>query len=166
MVHVFLGLGGNVGDVTANFKTAIEEIDRRIGKIIARSSIYKTEPWGFKDQDFFLNQVVEVVSNLSAPNVLKRLLELERTLGRHRDKDNQFAARTIDIDILFFGNEIIQQPDLAIPHPRLHLRNFVLTPLFEIAPEFLHPLLKKKIRDLFDETQDQSKVKILENKSI
>ena len=166
MVNLFLGLGGNVGNVSEKFKIALEEIDRNIGRIIAKSSTYKTEPWGNKNQDFFLNQVVEVQSALGAEDVLKKILEIERLLGRNRDKDNQFAARTIDIDILFYGNEIIKRADLVIPHPRLHLRNFVLTPLCEIAPEFLHPFFNRKIKDLTRDAPDKSEVKIFEKISV
>ncbi|MEO9031774.1 MAG: 2-amino-4-hydroxy-6-hydroxymethyldihydropteridine diphosphokinase [Ginsengibacter sp.] len=162
MVNLFLGLGGNVGNVSEKFKIALDEIVKNIGRVIAKSSIYKTEPWGNKNQGFFLNQVVEVETTLAAENALKRTLEIERLLGRNRDKNNQFAARTIDIDILFYGNEIIGGADLVIPHPRLHLRNFVLTPLFEIAPEFLHPSLNRKIKDLIKDNPDKSDVKIFE----
>ena len=166
MVNLFLGLGGNVGNVPENFKIALEKIDKYIGRIMGKSSTYKTEPWGNKNQDFFLNQVVEVQSGLGPSDVLKRILEIERLLGRNRDKENQFAARTIDIDILFFGDEIIKRPNLIIPHPRLHLRNFVLTPLMEIAPEFLHPSFNRKIKDLIKDTPDKSDVKIFEKISV
>ena len=166
MVNLFLGLGGNVGNVSEKLKIALEEINKKIGRVIAKSSTYKTEPWGNKNQDFFLNQVVEVQSALGAEDVLKKILEIERLLGRNRDKDNQFAARTVDIDILFYGDEIIRLADLIIPHPRLHLRSFVLTPLFEIAPEFFHPSLNKKIKDLLKDTPDRSDVKIFEKISV
>ena len=166
MVNLFLGLGGNVGNVSEKLKIALEEINKKIGRVIAKSSTYKTEPWGNKNQDFFLNQVVEVQSALGAEDVLKKILEIERLLGRNRDKDNQFAARTVDIDILFYGDEIIRLADLVIPHPRLHLRSFVLTPLFEIAPEFFHPSLNKKIKDLLKDTPDRSDVKIFEKISV
>lgn len=166
MVNLFLGLGGNVGNVSEKLKIALEEINKKIGRVIAKSSTYKTEPWGNKNQDFFLNQVVEIQSALGAEDVLKKILEIERLLGRNRDKDNQFAARTVDIDILFYGDEIIRLADLIIPHPRLHLRSFVLTPLFEIAPEFFHPSLNKKIKDLLKDTPDRSDVKIFEKISV
>ncbi|MDQ6901753.1 MAG: 2-amino-4-hydroxy-6-hydroxymethyldihydropteridine diphosphokinase [Bacteroidota bacterium] len=162
MVNLFLGLGGNIGNVSENFKISLEKIDKNIGRIIAKSSMYKTEPWGNKNQEFFLNQVIEVETALSADDVLQRILKIEILLGRNRDKDNQFAARTIDIDILFFGDEIINRPNLIVPHPRLHLRNFVLTPLLEIAPEFLHPSLGKKIKDLIKDNPDNSEVTLFE----
>ena len=166
MVNLFLGLGGNVGNVSEKLKIALEEINRKIGRVIAKSSTYKTEPWGNKNQNFFLNQVVEVQSALGAEDVLKKTLEIERLLGRNRDRDNQFAARTVDIDILFYGNEIIRLDELIVPHPRLHLRNFVLTPLSEIAPEFFHPSLNKKIKDLLKDAPDRSDVKIFEKISV
>ncbi len=166
MVNLFLGLGGNVGNVSAYFKVALEAIDKNIGRIIAKSSTFQTEPWGNKNQDFFLNKVVEVQTAFGGEDVLKKNLEMVSLFGRNWHNDNQFAARTIDIDILFYGNKIINQRDLVIPHPRLHLRNFVLTPLFEIAPEFIHPSFNRKIKDLFKDSPDKSDVKIFEKISI
>ena len=159
MQKIFLGLGGNVGNVSETFDIATKEIINSIGPLISKSSRYKTEPWGNKDQDFFLNQVICVETNLSAEEVLKKILNIEKKLGRDRDKDNQFAPRTIDIDILFYGEKIINTDSLTVPHPRLHLRNFVLTPLIEIAPGFIHPLFNKKIKDLVSQNPDNSLVK-------
>jgi dihydroneopterin aldolase/2-amino-4-hydroxy-6-hydroxymethyldihydropteridine diphosphokinase len=159
MEKVFIGLGGNVGNVSENFDTAIEKIKELIGPVIKQSSLYKTEPWGNKNQDDFLNQVVCVETNLKPDKVLKNILAVEKIMGRNRNKDNQFAPRTIDIDILFYGKKIINRNNLIIPHPRLHLRNFVLTPLMEIAPDLMHPILNKKIKDLFKNNTDLSVVK-------
>lgn len=159
MEKVFIGLGGNVGNVSENFDTAIEKIKELIGPVIKQSSLYKTEPWGNKNQDDFLNQVVCVETNLKPDKVLKNILAVEKIMGRNRNKDNQFAPRTIDIDILFYGKKIINRNNLIIPHPRLHLRNFVLTPLMEIAPGLMHPILNKKIKDLFKNNTDLSVVK-------
>ena len=128
MEKVFIGLGGNVGKVSENFDIAIEKIKELIGPVIKQSSLYKTEPWGNKNQDDFLNQVVCVETNLKPGKVLNNILAIEKIMGRNRNKDNQFAPRTIDIDILFYGKKIINRNNLIIPHPRLHLRNFVLTP--------------------------------------
>lgn len=159
MEKIFLGLGGNVGNVSETFDVATKEIINSIGTLISKSSRYKTEPWGNKNQDFFLNQVICVETNLSAEEVLKRILYIEKKLGRHRENDNQFAPRTIDIDILFYGEKIINTDSLNIPHPRLHLRNFVLTPLIEIAPGFVHPLFNKQIKDMVIDNPDDSLVK-------
>ena len=159
MEKIFIGLGGNVGNVSENFDTAIGKIKELIGPVIKQSSLYKTEPWGNKNQDDFLNQVVCLETNLKPDKVLKNILSIEKMMGRNRNKDNQFAPRTIDIDILFYGDKIIRKNNLIIPHPRLHLRNFVLTPLTEIAPGFMHPVLNKKIKDLFKNNTDLSVVK-------
>ncbi len=159
MEKVFLGLGGNVGRVSETFDLATKEIINSIGPLLSKTSRYKTEPWGNKNQDFFLNQVICIETNLSAEEVLKRILDIEKKLGRDRDKDNQFAPRTIDIDILFYGEKIIDTDSLTIPHARLHLRNFVLMPLIEIAPGLMHPLLLKKIEDLVIDNPDDSLVK-------
>jgi len=159
MEKVFIGLGGNVGNVSENLDIAIEKIKELIGPVIKQSSLYKTEPWGNKNQDDFLNQVVCVETNLKPGKFLKNILAIEKIMGRNRNKDNQFAPRTIDIDILFYGKKIIRRNNLIIPHPRLHLRNFVLTPLMEIVPGFMHPVLNKTIKDLFKNNTDLSVVK-------
>jgi dihydroneopterin aldolase/2-amino-4-hydroxy-6-hydroxymethyldihydropteridine diphosphokinase len=159
MEKIFIALGGNVGNVSENFEIATERIKEMIGPVIKQSSLYKTEPWGNKNQDDFLNQVVCVETNLKPDKVLKNILAIEKIMGRNRNKDNQFAPRTIDIDILFYGKKIINRNNLIIPHPRLHLRNFVLTPLTEIAPGLMHPILNKKIKDLLKNNTDLSVVK-------
>lgn len=158
MEKVIIGLGGNVGNVSENFDIAIEEIKETIGPVNKQSSRYKTEPWGNKNQDDFLNQVICVETSLSPDEVLKKILAIEKTMGRNRNIDNRFTPRTIDIDILFYGKKIINNDSLAIPHPRLHLRNFVLTPLMEIAPGLVHPVLNKTIKNLAKLKTDSSLV--------
>lgn len=161
MEKVFIALGGNVGRVSEKFEMAIEKIREMIGPVIKQSSLYKTEPWGNKNQDDFLNNVICVETNLTSDEVLKNILAIEKTMGRNRNKDNQFAPRTIDIDILFYGNKIINTDNLIIPHPRLHLRNFVLTPLMEIAPGLIHPVLNRTIAELSGLNTDSSVVRII-----
>jgi 2-amino-4-hydroxy-6-hydroxymethyldihydropteridine diphosphokinase len=158
MEKVFIGLGGNVGNVSENFGIAAKKIKEMIGPVIKQSSLYKTEPWGNKNQDEFLNQVLYVETNLNADEVLNKILTIEKMMGRNRTKDNQFAPRTIDLDILFYGEKIINNNNLVVPHPRLHLRNFVLTPLVEIAPALVHPILNKTIKELFKLNTDASVV--------
>lgn len=158
MEKVFIALGGNVGNVSENFEIASEKIKEMIGRVIKQSSIYKTEPWGNKNQNDFLNSVICVETDLNSDEVLKNILSIEKAMGRDRNKDNQFAPRTIDIDILFYGEKIINNDNLVIPHPRLHLRNFVLTPLMEIAPGLIHPVLNKTIKELFQSNKDSSLV--------
>jgi 2-amino-4-hydroxy-6-hydroxymethyldihydropteridine diphosphokinase len=159
MEKVFIGLGGNMGNVSETFDLVLKDIQQKIGPVVKSSSRYQTEPWGNKKQDNFLNQVICVETSLGPHEVLKQIFDIEKKLGRNRDKNNQFAPRTIDIDILFFGNKIINEEHLTIPHPRLHLRNFVLTPMMEIAPGFIHPSFNKSISDLFNNETDQSLVK-------
>jgi 2-amino-4-hydroxy-6-hydroxymethyldihydropteridine diphosphokinase len=159
MEKVFIQLGGNVGNVPENFDLAIKEIKGKIGRVIKQSSRYKTEPWGNKNQDDFLNQVICIETNLTPDEVLEKILAIEKAMGRNRDAEDKFAPRSIDIDILFFGKKIIDNDNLTVPHPRLHLRNFVLTPLMEIAPELVHPVLNEKIKDLFKLNKDTSIVK-------
>ncbi|KAA9035888.1 2-amino-4-hydroxy-6-hydroxymethyldihydropteridine diphosphokinase [Ginsengibacter hankyongi] len=161
MEKVFIALGGNVGRVSEKFEMAIEKIREMIGPVIKESSLYKTEPWGNKNQDDFLNSVICVETNLTSDEVLKNILAIEKAMGRNRNKDNQFAPRTIDIDILFYGNKIINTDHLIIPHPRLHLRNFVLTPLMEIAPGLIHPILNKTIEEISGLNTDSSVVRII-----
>lgn len=158
MEKVFIALGGNIGNVSRNFEIAIKKIEEIIGYVIKQSSLYKTEPWGNKNQDDFLNKVMCVETNLNPDEVLKNIIAIEKMMGRNRNKDNQFAPRTIDIDILFYNGNIINTGNLVVPHPRLHLRNFVLTPLMEIAPGFIHPLFNKTIKDLFKVSKDSSVV--------
>ena len=158
MEKVFIALGGNVGNVSENFDIAIEKIRAKIGAITKQSSLYKTEPWGNKNQDDFLNKVIEVETKQTPVQVLDNILSIEKMMGRNRNEDDQFAPRSIDIDILFYGTKIINENYLVVPHPRLHLRNFVLTPLMEIAPDLIHPLLKKSIIDLFKQNNDSSAV--------
>jgi 2-amino-4-hydroxy-6-hydroxymethyldihydropteridine diphosphokinase len=158
MEKVFIALGGNIGNVSENFDIAIEKISVIIGAVINQSSLYKTEPWGNKNQDDFLNKVIEVETTQIPAVVLENILSIEKMMGRNRNKDDQFAPRSIDIDILFYGTKIINENYLVVPHPRLHLRNFVLTPLMEIAPGFIHPILKKTIKDLSNQSNDSSVV--------
>lgn len=157
---------------------AMEMIEVKAGKVIQKSAVYETEPWGFEDQTSFLNQVVEIETNLHPAELLDQLLTIEVQLGRIRPFDGcgcgipassgrgegadqkaaGYAGRTIDLDILFFGSQLIFTDQLMIPHPRLHERKFALVPLNETAPAFVHPLLKKSMAVLLQECRDQAKV--------
>ena len=134
------------------FETAAELVEKQIGKIIRRSAIYETEAWGFADQPAFFNQVLEIESKYPPGEVLNMILKIEENMGRKRTFKN--AARIIDIDILFFNKEIINEQNLVIPHPEISNRRFVLSPLYEIAPQMIHPVLKKTIKTLLSETKD------------
>lgn len=159
MSKVFIGLGGNIGNVQETFVKVIAIVEEKIGSVINQSSLYKTAPWGFKDQNDFLNKVICVNTNLSPADVLKNLLTIELMMGRNRNADNKNAPRTIDLDILFYDDKIIADDNLVVPHPRLHLRNFVLGPLAEIAPNYIHPVILKKIKEIAAESSDTSVVK-------
>ena len=151
-MDVTLIFGSNMGDRKAVIQEAMKQLEE-IGKIQKISSLYETAPWGFESPDTFYNQVALYSTCLSAENVLKKCMETERALGRKRSS-SQYCSRIIDIDILFYDSCIINTPDLVIPHPRIAERNFVLTPLNEIIPDFIHPLTGKKISEHFTECPD------------
>ncbi len=155
---VYLALGSNLGDRLANLKTAISNLTPQMS-LKAKSPVYETPPWGYADQGAFLNQVVKVETYMAAPNMMRHLKRLETALGRTPSFEN--GPRVIDIDILFFDNEVIDMPPLAIPHPRLHERAFVLVPLADIAADFIHPASNKTIKQLLAGV-DQKGVKAFE----
>lgn len=142
----YLLVGGNLGDKEENLLTASTWIKSRIGDIKEQSSIYETDAWGVTDQPSFLNQVIGIETDLSAFEVLDEIQEIELLMGRKRKR--KWGERIIDIDILFYENEIIETQRLTIPHPGIPNRNFVLTPMMEIAPKLEHPVLKKTIESL------------------
>lgn len=146
-----------MGDTHDYLNRAIGLIDSRIGTIVQSSGIYQSEPWGLECSQWFLNQVVAVETELEPHAVLERCLQIESELGRTRS-GNGYEPRTIDIDIIFFGHQIISQPDLQVPHPLMHRRNFVLCPLCEIAADFVHPVFEKTVRQLLAECDDKSAV--------
>lgn len=152
---VYLGLGSNIGNLEQNLLTAQKEI-AKIGKIIKKSSLYKTEPVNYKNQPDFLNLALVLSTELSAPDLILKLKEIERKMGRIKKIDQ--GPRLIDIDILFYNNEIINQSDLRIPHPELSQRSFVLTPLNEIDRNFIDPRSKKTINELLKELKNHEKV--------
>ena len=156
---VYLLTGSNVGDSSALLKEAKLVIQKQVGEIEAASHLYKTAPWGNTNQQDFLNQVLAVNTILSATDVLKIILNIELQMGRTREK--KWAPRTIDIDILFFNNEFIQEENLIVPHPLLHQRRFTLVPLAEIAPNYSHPLLHQSIFNLLQHCNDDSVVEKL-----
>ena len=159
MNKVYLLTGGNMGDRMANIRTARAHIINSIGKILLESSVYESEPWGFKAEQSFLNQVLLVETDLLPLELLEKCQQIENTMERVRASD-QYISRTMDIDILFYNSEIIELPQLVIPHNRLHERKFTLEPLNEIAPDFVHPKLNKKVAELLLSCNDSSKVSI------
>ena len=152
MNKAYLLIGGNMGDRLANLQNAQIAIQDQIGSIILSSSIYETAAWGLEDQPRFLNQALIIETNYTAQEVLKKLLSIEQSMGRIRQQP--LGPRIIDLDIIFFNDQIIHTEDLTIPHPQMQKRNFVLTPLNEITPEFIHPELKQTINQLLIDCRD------------
>ena len=147
MGNAYIGIGSNIGHKIDHCKRAISLMGRLEGcSVRVQSPFYMTEPVGVEGQEPYVNGVVCVDTDLSAGTLLEGLLEIEVDMGRVRRK--KWDARVIDLDILLFGSKIIRDPDLIVPHPLMHLRRFVLTPLLQIAPELIHPVLCKSIQEL------------------
>ena len=156
MNTVYLQLGSNLGEREHLISDAVQEISEHVGKVNVRSQIYESTPWRVDGQENYLNQIIEVKTLLSAEATLATILKIENDLGRVRIE--KWGERLIDIDIIFFNNEIIETPDLCIPHKHMHERNFVLAPLNEIVPDFIHPKYNKTVSELFNESKDTEKV--------
>lgn len=161
MSQVYLLLGANLGRRFEQMKAAFQEIVEQIGAVVQCSSLYETAAWGMKDDPSYLNQVVIVETSLEPLAVLKSINKIEEKLGRIRNL--KWESRLIDIDILFYDDRIISTPELAVPHPYLHLRRFTLIPLHELVPDLIHPVLKKNIKDLLMELKDELEVRKLES---
>ncbi|MGE0090239.1 MAG: 2-amino-4-hydroxy-6-hydroxymethyldihydropteridine diphosphokinase [Bacteroidales bacterium] len=161
MNKVYLLLGSNLSDRALFLLNARKFIEERIGKIKKQSRIYESAPWGFVTDNVFLNQVILIYTFLKPEEILEKIKIIEKELGRIRTSKG-YASRTIDIDILFYNDEIILQHDLKIPHPQLHKRKFTLVPLNEIDTELNHPIFGKSIKMLLNECDDNSEVTIFE----
>ena len=152
MRKIYLSIGSNKGNRYSFIKEALRLIRKDIGKVILMSKIYETKSWGFHSDDF-LNICIMIKSELLPAELLNKLKNIEDRIGRIRNS-TKILAREIDIDILFYSDKIVDHKDLIIPHPRLHLRNFVLYPLNDIASDFIHPILLKPINELLEECED------------
>lgn len=152
----YLLLGSNLGDRSENLKLAQRNLEDMVGRIDSFSSIYETEAWGKEDQQSFLNQALKIGTSQSANEVLENCLAIELALGRKRME--KWAERTIDIDILFFNNEVINAPRLTVPHPEIQKRRFALIPMLQLAPRLMHPILDKTIEQLEEECIDPLEV--------
>ncbi|HVK97848.1 MAG TPA: 2-amino-4-hydroxy-6-hydroxymethyldihydropteridine diphosphokinase [Flavisolibacter sp.] len=152
MNEAFLMIGGNLGERITNLQSARKEIEKRCGTIIKASSIYETAAWGIEEQSKFLNQALYIHTALSPSTLLSAILQIEEDLGRIRKK--KYGPRIIDIDILFYNNEILELEELTIPHPEIQNRKFVLVPLTEINASFIHPVLNHSIDELLQMCTD------------
>lgn len=156
-VIAYLGIGSNLGDPIENCRTALREIaSLKNVQVLRRSSLYRTEPVGDRLQDWFVNGVVEVRTTFTAPQLLKALQWVEQAMGRERRE--RWGPRTIDIDILLYGQDIIEADGLVVPHPELHKRRFVLVPINEIAPYVIHALYGISMKGLLDRLEDDRAV--------
>ena len=146
MSKVYFSIGSNKGNRSGLINEAIDKIDIIIGKVVLKSSIYETKSWGFNSNNFY-NICILLESTLAPELILNKILTIEKDMGRLKTTD-QYSERCIDIDILFFDNMIVNSKSLEIPHPRIQLRKFVLTPMLELTPDLIHPILNKSIRQL------------------
>jgi 2-amino-4-hydroxy-6-hydroxymethyldihydropteridine diphosphokinase len=159
MIDVYLLLGSNLGNRQGYLRQAINLIETEIAPVSKASSIYETQSWGKTDEPDYLNQVICIRTDLPPDIILEKILDIELKMGRKREI--KWGSRIIDIDILFYGSDIISEPNLVVPHPQLHNRMFTLAPLVEIAPDFVHPLLGKHIFELKTELKSNLHVKKL-----
>ncbi len=156
----FIGIGSNVADPVSNCLESIERISLFSHiRITKKSSLYRTEPVGLKEQEWFVNGVIEIKTKYTATTLLKVLQQIEKDMGRIREE--RWGPRTIDLDILFYGQEVIKEKDLSVPHPELHKRRFVLIPMYEVAPYVIHPAFGISIKGLLNRLQDESRVEVL-----
>lgn len=156
MERIFIHLGSNLGNRKGQLQLAQERIRQEIGAIVARSALYETQAWGDRDQPDFLNMAIEVETALGPAALMQTLLKIEAEMGRQRTET--WEPRIIDLDILAYGGQVLDTPELTLPHPRLHLRNFVLVPLMDIAAEWEHPVLQQTIEDLYWSSPDELEV--------
>ena len=155
--RAYLGLGSNIEDKRENLRLARAWLQTDAVRIVRESSVYRTSPVDYLEQDWFLNQILAVETRLSPADLFAHCLQIEYKIGRERTIDK--GPRTIDIDLLFYDDAIINHFDLVVPHPRIAERKFVLVPMAEIAPEYIHPVYRKTIRDLLaDRASDPAEV--------
>jgi deoxyguanosine kinase len=153
MSKVYLSIGSNKGNRSVLINKAIDEIEKKVGIIISRSSIYQSKSWGFDSNDFY-NLCLLIDTDIMPKSLLINLKKIEKSMGRE-DIDGSYSDRFIDIDILFYDNIITDLEELKIPHPKIEIRKFVLVPMLEIADDYIHPILNKTIKELNNDCSDQ-----------
>lgn len=158
MHKVFIGIGGNTGNKQENFQKVHILIENELGKILSGSSIYESAAWGFHSKSKFWNQVLIIETGLIPELLLDKIKNAEKSFGRKQTK-SRYTSRPMDIDILYFDDLILKTDKLEIPHPRMELRNFVLVPIAEIAPDKVHPILKLTSIQLLEHSVDKAEVK-------
>ena len=158
--QVYLLIGGNLDNRLKLLNQAKISIEKNIGELVKESLIYETAPWGFESEQDFLNQVLIVSTTLTPLKVLEKCQIIENELGRTRHTE-QYASRTMDIDILFYNDQIVNESNLTIPHEHLHKRRFTLEPLVELSPDFVHPIINKTLKEILRDCKDESEVKRL-----
>ena len=163
MVRVFIGFGSNLGDKLANIKRAITSINNELGQVVYHSSFYQSEPWGFTSSELFINGVLELNTNFSAEELLHGLKKIERNIGREEKTMEVYTDRLIDLDILYYGESLINKHGLEIPHPRIYDRRFVLEPMVEIAPNFIDVKVGESMKQLLNTCSDDSILKKILN---
>lgn len=146
--QLVLSFGANIGERQKNIEQAYTMVEQEIGEMQKRSSFFETKPWGFESDNLFINSVACFLTSLTCDEVLQKIHQIENSLGRQRTDWAGYQSRKIDIDILFYEDLILETKDLIVPHPLLHKREFVLMPLKEILPDFIHPVLRQRIREI------------------
>ena len=160
MATCYVLFGSNLGEKDRIFMQACLLINNRCGRIVGLSAAYASEPWGFEAEEWFLNRVIVLETDLAPEALLHELLAIERELGRVRHPEVQgYSSRTADLDILYYDDRIIQAEALTVPHPRLHLRRFALVPMCDVAPELVHPVLQRTQAELLQRCHDDSVVR-------
>lgn len=154
MTTAYIGIGSNLGDKLNNCLKSIEMIGQIPDtRVTAQSGFYRTKPVGVEGQDWYVNGVISLSTRLSAQDLLKKLLDIEQIMGRERKK--KWDSRTIDLDILLYGQEVVEEEDLTVPHPLMHVRRFVLEPMVQLAPDLIHPVLGKNMAGLLEDFREQ-----------
>lgn len=152
MNKAILLIGGNLGDRVGHLQQAVEQIKKQVGKVEMTSALYETAAWGHVEQPDYLNQAILVSTGMDARTLLQTVLAIEHNIGRVRRQ--KWGARVIDIDIIFYNDAVINEPDLKIPHPQMQFRQFVLVPLQEIIPDWQHPVLQQSVSTLLETCTD------------